>query len=433
MPLCISWEDHLLELRAFLAKSPRTRRGIPKFEEKRYDFTRSRQVSDIFELGRIRGLFVTNAMRHVVIESVVDVLHRSIERLSNEVGDTTMYSLSSDCVSAAVAPVEDLELSHSDRHANHNSFFGWACWSLLRLLNGRASRVSETQVNSKKWKEQADVLRKMRTLGSNVNKSGSLVTHLDRRTELLNKGGLYLPPTALEAFTSRARLLISTRVTIARFHKNTLRDAEAVVDKDAELKTLWDEWYSTFEGNPDVTLVHSESIRQALLSKLINSAFGVILKEINARYTNIAKNKKMKLTLREELKVISNNTMRGSGCSSSIHSGFQALLQTDSDNNRGNGGGGRGGESGLEVSGSGLGGGDVSGENEPEEENIDYDALFLEFETDTFGLEVGHDFDGDDEEVTDVIVDDDSIGLLDYTNDPQHAGIAGWLESMSSI
>ncbi len=91
------------------------------------------------------------------------------------------------------------------------------------------------------------------------------------------------------------------------------------------------------------------------------------------------------------------------------------------------------GTGGFEASSWRCGGGDVSGENEPEEENIDYDALFLEFETDTFGLEVGHDFDGDDEEVTDVIVDDDSIGLLDYTNDPQHAGIAGWLESMSSI
>ena len=46
----------------------------------------------------------------------------------------------------------------------------------------------------------------------------------------------------------------------------------------------------------------------ANLSKLINSAFGVVLKEVNARYTSLAKNKKIKLVLREQLKATSSNS-----------------------------------------------------------------------------------------------------------------------------
>jgi hypothetical protein len=89
-----------------------------------------------------------------------------------------------------------------------------------------------------------------------------------------------------------------------------LIDATVAVNSNQELKNLWETWYGTF--NPD-DKVHGPEICRALLSKLINSAFGVVLKEVSARYTNLATHKKMKVGLRENLKNTSSNSGSAAG------------------------------------------------------------------------------------------------------------------------
>ncbi len=78
-------------------------------------------------------------------------------------------------------------------------------------------------------------------------------------------------------------------------------------------------------ATPFMSQVHGPEICRALLSKLINSAFGVVLKEVNARYTNLATNKKMRLGLREELKVTSHNP-GDAGASNSLK-GFVEVIE----------------------------------------------------------------------------------------------------------
>eukprot|EP01031_Cornospumella_fuschlensis_P027832 gene27832-33613_t len=143
------------------------------------------------------------------------------------------------------------------------------------------------------------------------------LSSVDQRTELLNKGGLFLPPAELLPFTTRARSLIKKLVNVTRFYDDVLIDASAAVNSDSELTNLWKTFYSKFNPSDQV---HGPEICRALLSKLINAAFGVALKEVNARYTNLARNKKMKFTLREELKVLSSNLGgRGGGNTQALH------------------------------------------------------------------------------------------------------------------
>ena len=166
------------------------------------------------------------------------------------------------------------------------------------------------------------IVKSFRTLQHEVGEEQSLVSVVDARTVHLNKGGLFLPPSVLEPFTTLARDIIKRHVNVTRFYKDVLIDAAAAVNSDPELCYLWDTWYGTF--NPG-EVVYGTVIRCALLSKLINSILGGVIKEVNDRYTTIAKNKKMRFTLREELKVVSSN-LSGGGASSSAFHPFNSVI-----------------------------------------------------------------------------------------------------------
>ena len=109
---------------------------------------------------------------------------------------------------------------------------------------------------------------------------------------------------ALLPFTTRARLLISKLVNVTTIYSDVLINATNVINSDTELATLWNVWYNDFNPHEKV---HGPEICRAILSKLINSAFGVVLKEVNARYTNLGTNSKTKMALRATLKVTSTN------------------------------------------------------------------------------------------------------------------------------
>ena len=127
---------------------------------------------------------------------------------------------------------------------------------------------------------------------------------------------MFLPPGALEPFTTRARLLIKNIINVTRIYDEVLIDAAEAVNSDPELMKLWNTWYSIFNPSDQI---YGPEIRRGLLSKLINSALGVVLKEVNARYTTLAKNKKLKFTLREELKVTTSNLGGGGSKSKAFH------------------------------------------------------------------------------------------------------------------
>jgi hypothetical protein len=242
--------------------------------------------------------------------------------------------------------------------------------------------VGDSNENKQKWATLSGILKKMRTLRHSASASQSLCKGVDLRTALLNKGGLFLPPTELEGFTTEARKIIASRVSIARFHITVLEDAAEAVNSNVRLQNIWEHWYTTcFTGNPDTDNVYGEIIRRALLSKLINSAFGVVLKSINARYTQLAKNKKMKLTLREELKV---TTGYGGGVdsTSTSNSVFQSVLLS--------------GKKRLHNSDGDGGGGDTAQEsdaplfyNDGDDLDILLQTYMGEFERETFGVDVG--------------------------------------------
>ena len=126
----------------------------------------------------------------------------------------------------------------------------------------------------------------------------------------------------------------------------------------------------TLEGYPSDD-VHGPSIRRALLSKLINASFGVVLKEVNARYTNLAANKKMKLARREELKVISTNSGgAGGGTTRALHP-FNDVIA--------------GRQQAVQRSVSVAGAVAVTGV----EEGVDYDAMLGEYAREMFQEEDG--------------------------------------------
>lgn len=136
-----------------------------------------------------------------------------------------------------------------------------------------------------------------------VGAEGSLAD-VDKITEHRNKGGMFLPPVALLQFTARAIMLIKKNVNVTTIYGDVLKVAANFVHSDPELATLWNSWYNVFRPHEKV---HGPEICRALLSKLINSTFGVALKEVNARYTNLGTNSKTKIALRVTLKVTSTN------------------------------------------------------------------------------------------------------------------------------
>jgi hypothetical protein len=290
-------------LRLFLARN-HNRQGRPTFEQKRLAFVQSKEVAALFDSGGPRGLFVGHMIRHIIMESVFDEIKRAVSILSVSSKDTTIYGVSKS-VSEEVQRVE----SESDRLAAHNSFFGWACLSLMRLWSRRSKAVSESSKNKNKWDELYKIMKSFRTLRHEVGAEGSLSV-VDKITEHRNKGGLFLPPYDLLSFTTKARSLIKEHVHVTRIYDDVLIDAAEAVNSYSELIILWETWYSKF--NPD-DKVHGPVICRALLLKLTNSVFGVVLKEVNARYTSLATNKKMKFALREHLKVSSNNAGSAGG------------------------------------------------------------------------------------------------------------------------
>ena len=203
--------------------------------------------------------------------------------------------------------------------------------------------MAESSESKKKWIERHDIIKSMRTLRHEVATERSLAA-VDKITEHRNKGGLFLPPVALLPFTTRARLLISKLVNVTTIYSDVLINATNVINSDTELANLWNMWYNGFNPHEKV---HGPEICRAILSKLINSAFGVVLKEVNARYTNLGTNNKTKLALRATLKATSTNSggttggnTRGLRPFNDAIDGLDTVPQQSSGGGGGGGGGG---------------------------------------------------------------------------------------------
>ena len=263
--------------------------------------------------------------------------------------------------------------------------------------------MSESSGSMKKWNERFEIIKSFRTLRHEIGTEGSLAV-VDKTTEHRNKGGLVLPPVDLLPFTTRARMLIKEHVNVSRIYGDVLIDAANVVNSDPELATLWKTWYSAFNPHEEV---HGPEICRALLSKLINSAFGVVVKEVNARFTNLGTNSKTKIALRANLKVTSSNAGGTGGGNTRPLRPFNNMicgLETVPQQNSSSGGGGVGwAATGRCIAAGGGGGGPV----DEELKEGDYDDMLEEYESQLFYAEDGLNEDSADVEDTNVVDDEE--------------------------
>ena len=153
---------------------------------------------------------------------------------------------------------------------------------------------------------------------------------------------------------------------------------------------MWDTWYNRNTTN-QMDNVYGPELCRALLSKLINSTLGVILKEVNARYTSLAKNKEIKFTLRGGLKVISGNASGGGATSRSAayQQEFHRVIARGQD----------------EVAAGGNVEQGVEGQPEEYEREQGDEELLAEYEREIFGEDLEVVDDADDVDV--VIADED--------------------------
>ena len=114
------------------------------------------------------------------------------------------------------------------------------------------------------------------------------------------------------------------------------------------------------------------------------------LKEVNARYTSLATNKKMKLGLREHLKVSSNNVGSAGGGKSKNQHPFNNVIYMMKP---------------VPQRQSDIGGGGAVSSGEPMDEEVedevDVDAMLRNFEQELYSLEDVYTNDADEEEDAD--------------------------------
>lgn len=364
-----AWDKHLRALRSYLVHDSHRKKVCPTFEQKRLAFVQSTKVAAWFDSGRARGLFIGSMIRHIIMESVFDALKRAVTSLTASSVDTTLYG-------GSIPPEVQGVQSDSDLLVAHNSFFGWACLSLMQLCSRRSKAVSELSESKMKWDQRFKIVKSFRTLRHELQPEGSLAV-VDDITQHRNKGGLFLPPVALLPFTTLARKLIKKHVNGTQIYDGVLIDAAEAVNSNPELMTIWNTWYRTFNPSDEV---HGLEICRALLSKLINSEFGVVLKKVNARFTSLGKHKQMQLTLREDLKASSNNSGGVGGGNTQALRPFHDVIAGPTSVGVGEAATGRG---------AAAGGGAVDDGEQPwdleVEEGLDVEALLEKYEQQLYG------------------------------------------------